>query len=147
MAYSLESWYNDVSKSLKYLIDRNSDLDKSKLDRDLLENMDSQFHRYNRYAFIVGIGGIFYNIDAFLSVSDAKYILENIENINYVYNYDRGVDNIIGDVRAFVREHKTNDYYYIKFVLNQRCMFTEEHVREYFENIEKGLFNYEVADK
>lgn len=144
MAYSLKGWYNDVSKSLKYLIDRNSDLDKSKLDRDLLESMDSQFHRYNRYAFIVGIDGIFYNVDAFLSVSDAKYILENIENINYVYNYDRGVDNIIGDVRAFVREHKTNDYRYIKFVLNQRCMFTAEHVREYFE---KGLFNYEVANK
>ena len=133
MAYSLESWHNDVSKSLKYLIDRNSDLDKSKLDRDLLESVDSQFHRYNRYAFIVGIGGIFYNIDAFLSVSDAKYILENINSINYVYNYDRGVDNVIGDVREFVREHKTNDYHYIKFVLNQRCMFTEAHVREHFE--------------
>lgn len=135
MTCSLENWKTDITKSLIFIIDRNKDiLDISGCDRDFLENVDCEFHNHKRYAFIVGIHGNFYNVDAFLTVADAKHILENLENVTYVYNYDRGVDSITGNVREFVKKYKSNEYWYIKFVLNQNCMFCVEDVKLYFES-------------
>lgn len=135
MTYSIENWIVDITRGLKFIIERNADtLDISKCDRDFLENLDCNFHHSKRYAFIVGLENTFYNVDAFLAVSDAKYILENIENVKYVYNYDCGIDSVIGNVREFVKKYKSNEYWYIDFVLNQHSMFSEHDITEYFEN-------------
>lgn len=147
MTYSLENWKNDITKSLTFIVDRNLDvLDISVCDRDFVESLDCQFHNHKRCAFIVGIDGSFYNVDAFLTVSDAKNIIENLENVNYVYNYDRGVDSIIGNVRNFVKKYKSNEYWYIKFVLSQNSMFSTEDLVVYFENMNRGDL-HEITNK
>lgn len=126
---SIGEFTSNIKKSLYYIIQRNSDIiiDTSNKDTnyiDFLENEDMKYHRSGLYCYIIFINNILYEISPFTLISDAKYILDNIENIRYAYNYDTGMDTIIGNIRNICMANRTNEYRYMCFLKETNCVPT-----------------------
>ena len=139
---NVKDYINRLIKSLNYIISQdhsNSD-DPSDLFNEcenIKEKLDEQFHRCGRRSYIVFTKGKFYTICPYTTINDAKFVMENIEEIEYVYDYDYGTDTLIGNTREFFTQNKIPEYKYIQFVSIQNELFTIEDVYSYF-NLKKG---------
>ena len=133
----IKDYRNKILKSLNYIIHNNSNITSINLDKEYMESLDIHFHENGRRSYIVYVNKKFYSICPYTSIEDAEIILENIDNIKYVYDYDYGTDTLIGNVREFFIEHRISEYKYIQFVLEQVNLFSIEDVITYFK-IKKG---------
>lgn len=144
-----EDYRKNLIKSLEYIIDRNDDIivDMDNSDKDYLdfiEVIDFKFHQHGGYCHIVFLCEKYYKVDAFMKVEDAKFILDNIDKIKYVYNIDKMYDTIFGDLIDLFIKYNTNGYRYMKFMTKLNYLFTEDDATMFFK---RGKIHNEVINK
>ena len=98
MINNISNYKEDITTMCNYIIKRNYDIDFTnmsavEIDRIGLEPNDN---------YIIFIGDRKINLTAFTSISDCKYILENIDNITYLHSMMDSFDTIVGDVSSFI---------------------------------------------
>ena len=102
------------------------------------EDQESKFYGSGADVCFVRIKDklIFLNTASF--VEDAKFVLDNINNINYYLvvgeNYDTVVGNLYEYCNSFDNENVWS-YEYKKFMIAKDGNFTEHDVREYFNSL------------
>ena len=133
-----DDYKKNLVRSLEYIIDRNEDIviDMDNNDRDYLdfiEVIDFKFHRNRAYCHVVFLCGKYYKVDAFMKVEDAKFILNNIDKIEYVYNTDKMYDTLLGDLLDLFIRHNTNGCRYMKFMMQFNYLLTKDDAVKFFE--------------
>ena len=102
------------------------------------EKQESKFFGSGADACFVRIKDRFIFLYTTSFVEDAKFVLDNINNINYYLvvgeNYDTVVGNLYEYCTSFDNE-KIWSYEYKKFMISKDGNFTERDVREYFNSL------------
>lgn len=128
----------NLIRSLEYIVDRNEDItvymnNNNRDYLDFIELIDFKFHRNRAYFHVVFLCGKYYKVDAFMKVEDAKFILNNIDKIEYVCNIDKMYDTLFGDLLDLFIRHNTNGGRYMKFMMQFNDLFTEDDAIKFFD--------------
>lgn len=133
-----DDYKKNLVRSLEYIIDRNEDIEvdmnNNNIDYlDSIEIIDFKFHRHRAYCHVVFLCEKYYKVDAFMKVEDAKFILNNIDKIEYVYNIDKMYDTLLGDLLDLYIRYNTNGYRYMEFMMQFNDLFTKDEAIKFFE--------------
>lgn len=139
MRKEIEPYIDDLKYSLDYIIKRNCDIDPKTLGAFDAEKVELD----TTNNFIVFVNNVQFTVCGTMTVSDAKYISDNIDNISYVYSKQDSKDSIVGDIASFILSNisckKYDSYYikakylYIKYIRNSFCPFSKSDVLCYIE--------------
>lgn len=123
-----DDYKRNLLKSLEYIINRNHDIVQDNIDSEYLSEIeDTKFHRFGGFSHIVIVCSKAYTVSFNMTISDAKFILENIEHVEYLYNYDKGYDTVFFDkLRNVLSENHVLGYKYILFALGLSKAPTEK---------------------
>ena len=133
----------NLIETLKKLIDRNNDIDKSKYSGIELELADVRFGS----GCIAFVNNERFNINFFTTIQTAKYVYDNIENVTYIQIEGYHTDTLVGYIPEFITEEfgfedGSNNYFIAIQVYNQFIRNTNitpklesvtEHIKEYFK--------------
>ena len=77
-----DDYKRNLLKSLEYIINRNHDIIQDNVDSDYLNEIeDTKFHRFGGFSHVVILCNKAYTVNFNMTISDAKFILENIERV------------------------------------------------------------------
>ena len=115
-------------RSLEYIIKRDHDIVQDNSNSDCLNEIeDTKFHRFGGFSHTVVVCNKAYTVNFSMTVSDAKFILDNIDCVEYTYNYDKCYDTIFFDrLKAVLSENHVLGYKYILFALGLDKAPTEQ---------------------
>ena len=130
-----------IKKALNYIIERNQDYEETFENEYLIaEYLGNENHNY-----LITINGLLYEVGAFTTISDAQEILNLINNgeeITYIYDTTSGFDTVVGDVCDFVnniRDDLVAEYEYYNAVVDYfRGVFDYNTMEDYIKNVKKG---------
>lgn len=125
---TVEDYKENIIKCLNYIVDRNKDIGIENCSIDDVEVIEMDYYQYPRKSYIIFLNNKYFKICPFTLISDALYILKNISNIEYVYNYNKGVDTLFGNIRQVLSEHSIPDYRYVEYLEKQTSLLNKEDV-------------------
>ena len=119
--YGIEEYRNDIERSLDYIIKREdiTDIPKDEYSyeySDTIDYYDKIYTDSGNKSFIIFLYGKYFEIGCTMDTKTAKYIIENIHNIEYVYCENDGTDTILGNVKDIMKEHNFRTYAYLQFI-------------------------------
>jgi hypothetical protein len=131
-------------KALNYIINRNKDIDLDCYERyqdgdtedDLIDRqcyLNKQEELYQNVCdyFSIRICGNYMVVNPFITISEAKFILDNIDKIEYIRDSDINFDSVVGSISSFIDEHTMQGSDYAKFIIDNECKFTKDEIEEY----------------
>ena len=127
----VKEYMNNITKSLNYIIDRNMDIDLVETDDKYLETFDFRYLRSGCERYVIFIGTTKFDIDFLLTVEDAKYILEHLEDITYLYFERDMVDSIVGNIQEYFNNDFCKYDFYEDFILDCKTPFTKNEILEF----------------
>ena len=130
-----------IVNALNYILDRNQDYEETFENEYLIaEYLGNENHNY-----IITINGLLYEVGAFTTIADAQEILNLINNgeeLTYIYDTTSGFDTVVGDVCDFVnriRDDLVAEYEYYNAVVDHfNCVFDYNAMEDYIRNMKKG---------
>ena len=134
-----DDYKKNLVRSLEYLVNRDQDflfIDSGNEDQDYLNEVeDTEFHRSGGFSHIVILCGKSYKVFIGMSLSDAQFILNNIDYIDYVYNYDMCYDTLFfDDFKSVLSDNHILGYKYILFTLGLNEAPTELEATTFFND-------------
>lgn len=115
---------NEILKICYILLSRNRDISVNGVSDLDIENMPNFFDD----SFLLFVSGRKIHLDYFTTISECRYIFDNIRNIEYIYCYNDRFDSVFGNIlRSMMHEFcckKYNNrlinimYFYKKFIEN-----------------------------
>ena len=92
-----EQYKKDIVHMCKKIIERNHDYDL-----DIMGDLEIERIGLDFDDFIITIKEEKFNLNAFTSIEDCKYILGNVNKIDYIYSSNDNFDTILGNISDFI---------------------------------------------
>ena len=134
---------DNIVSFVTYIINRNNDIDTNNLSDFDIEMLDNEFYRQVNGKYEIFINNHKYCLNSFMTVEDAKYVLNNINNISYVFSEFDDMDTLVGCIDVFIKTKFGNnmqitDYFsaiimYENYVQNAKEPFTENDIYRFIE--------------
>lgn len=131
MLNAVKEYFGNIVKSLNYIINRNNDIDLIEENDKYLESLDFKYLRSGCERYVIFIGEDKFDIDFMLTIEDAKYILNHIEDITYLYFERDMIDSIIGNIKEYFNNDFCKYDFYEDFILDCEKPFTKNEIIEF----------------
>ena len=92
---------NAFNESIDFIIKRNDNLNGRSFENDMEDICEDYFH-YGAVNFILIIGGKRIDLNCTTTRTDAEYIRNNINKIEYLYCDSHDYDSVVGDIDKFL---------------------------------------------
>ena len=83
--------------------------------------------------FSVIVNNKYFEVCCNIKLDDAKYILENLDKVNYILNESDDIDSVIGDICPILKKYRITDARYVNYVIDNGYEFTEKDIYEFME--------------
>ena len=117
-----EECKNNILEGMKYVLNREQDVTEDMMETEegcwLAEDLDQEYILKFKERYIVFIQDSMFTVDGTTSKEIAKYIIDNINKIEYVYATKAKEDSVVGNVKKFCSENKIKELLYYRTIIN-----------------------------
>ena len=116
MKYDEKESMERLERTLKFFIENPA---KDNMKPEDIEERCFQYGRNDCSDFYVIIKNVLYRVNGSMSALDAKYVLDNIDKLQYIYDTMLSHDTVVGDIYKFLKyigRDDLIDYHYMKAV-------------------------------
>ena len=129
MKYSEKESMERLKRTLMFFIENPVTDDMEPGD---IEERCFQYGRNDCSDFYIIINDLLFRVNGQMVAEDAKYVLNNLDSIQYVYDTMLSHDTVVGDVYEFLKyigRDDLIDYHYMKAVMNIGKMFSYDGIK------------------
>ena len=137
MKYDEKESMDRLKRTLKFFIENPI---RDNMKPEDIEERCFQYCRNDCSDFYVIIKDVLYRVNGNMIAEDAKYVLDNTDKLQYVYDTMLSHDTVVGDIYKFletVGKPDLIDYHYMKAVRNIGKLFSYDDIKTELLNVKE----------